>query len=189
MELIDYCAEKKVEQFRLFGTVHRACARAMRQPTPENIVAIRAAIDESHRSGARFMDSVYISQLAEALLMAGDVMGAETALQEGFAFVEQSGERFWLAELNRLSGWVALKQPEPDRVRGEDCFLKAIEIARGQEARILRLRAATDLARLRRDTGSPNEPRALLEPILAEIEGGETAKDVQNARVLLAEMV
>jgi class 3 adenylate cyclase/tetratricopeptide (TPR) repeat protein len=187
VELIDYCAEKKVEQFRLFGTVHHACARAIRQPTEENIAAIRTAIDESHRSGARFMDSVYLSQLAEALLMAGDLMGAEAALQEGFAFIEQSGECFWLAELNRLNGWVALKQPEPDRVRAEDCFLKAIDIARSQEAHILELRAATDLARLRRDTGPPNETRALLEPILAEIEGGETTRDVRNARTLLAE--
>ena len=188
VELIDYCAEKKVEQFRLFGTVHHACARAMRQPTQENIAAIRTAIDELHRSGARFMDSVYISQLAEALLMAGDVTGAEVALQEGFAFVEQSGERFWLAELNRLNGWVALKQPEPDRVRAESCFRKAIEIARGQEARLLELRAATDLARIWRDIGSPNDPRALLEPILAAIEGGADTRDVRDARALLAEI-
>ena len=126
--------------------------------------------------------------LAEALLAAGDVTGAEAALQEGFAFVEQSGERFWLAELHRLDGQIALKRPEPDRARAEACFLKAIEIARSQEARLLELRAATDLARLWRDTGSPNDPRALLEPILAAIEGGETTRDVRNARALLAEI-
>ena len=129
-----------------------------------------------------------MSQLAEALLMAGDVAGAEAALQEAFAFVEQSGERFWLAELHRLDGQIALKRPEPDRARAEACFLQAIEIARSQEARLLELRAATDLARLWRDTGSPNDPRALLEPILAAIEGGETTRDVRNARALLAEI-
>ena len=188
-ELIAYCADKKVEQFRLFGTIHHACARAMREPTEENIAAIRAAIDARRQSGARIVDSVYISQLAEALLMAGDVTGAEAALQEGFAFVERSGERFWLADLHRLDGQVALKQPEPDRARAEACFLKAIEIARSQEARLLELRAATDLARLWRDTGSPNDPRALLEPILATIEGGETTRDVRNARALLAAIV
>jgi hypothetical protein len=54
---------------------------------------------------------------------------------------------------------------------------------------MLELRAATDLARLWRDMGSPNEPRALLEPILAAITGGETARDVRNARALIAELV
>jgi len=43
-----------------------------------------------------------------------------------------------------------------------------------------------DLARFWRETGSPNDPRALLEPILAAIEGGENTRDVGNARALLA---
>jgi hypothetical protein len=59
----------------------------------------------------------------------------------------------------------------------------------GQESRLLELRAAIDLACLWRDTGSSNDPRALLGPILAMIEGGETTRDVRNARALLAEIV
>jgi hypothetical protein len=53
---------------------------------------------------------------------------------------------------------------------------------------MLELRAANDLALLWRDTGSPNDPHALLEPILAAIEGGETTRDVRNARALLAKI-
>jgi hypothetical protein len=55
-----------------------------------------------------------------------------------------------------------------------------------QEARLLELRAATDLGWLWRDTGSSNDPRALLETTLAAIEGGETTRDVRNGRALLA---
>jgi predicted ATPase len=72
--------------------------------------------------------------------------------------------------------------------RAEACFLKAIDIARSQESRLLELRAAIDLARLWRDTGSTNDPRALLEPILAQIEGGKTTRDVRNARELLGQI-
>jgi class 3 adenylate cyclase len=187
-ELFAYCADKRVEQFRLFGAIFHSHARAMREPTAENVAAIRAAIDAERRSGARLMEPIFFENLAEASLMAGELAGAEAALQEGFAFVEQSGERFWLAELHRLDGQVALKRPEPDRARAEASFLKAIEVARSQEARLLELRAAIDLARLWRDAGSPNDLRALLEPILAQIEGGETARDVRNARALLAEV-
>jgi hypothetical protein len=51
---------------------------------------------------------------------------------------------------------------------------------------MLELRAATDLARLRRDTRSNDDPRTLIDPILAVIEGGETTRDVRNAHALLA---
>jgi len=52
----------------------------------------------------------------------------------------------------------------------------------------LELRAAIDLARLWRDAVSAHDPRALLQSIIAEIDGGEGAKDVRNARALLAEI-
>ena len=84
--------------------------------------------------------------------------------------------------MHRVEGRIALKRPAPDAARAEACFLRAIEIAHAQEARLLELRAATHLARLSRDTGSPNDPRALLEPILAMIEGGETLRDVREVR-------
>ena len=47
------------------------------------------------------------------------------------------------------------------------------------------LRAATDLAHLWRHTRPDKDLRALLQPILAKIEGGETALDVRKARSLL----
>ena len=63
--------------------------------------------------------------------------------KEGFAFVEKSGEGFWLAELHRLDGQIALKRQEPDQERAEACFLQAMEIARSQEVShcLLRSRA------------------------------------------------
>ena len=187
-EHVAFCVERRVEQFRLWGGNYQASARAMREPTEENVAALRGAIDANNRSGGYFSDSIFKSYLAEALLMRREIAGAEAALQDAFTFVERSGERFWLADLYRVDGQIALRRPEPDRARAEASFLKAIDIARSQEARMLELRAATDLARLWREAGAPNDPRALLEPILAAIEGGETTRDVRNARALLAEI-
>lgn len=187
--LAAYCGEKRVEQIRLLASLHQIYARAMREPIEENIAALRAALAALGRSGGNAGNSIMFSNLAEALLMAGDLTGAEAALDDGFTFVEQSGEHYWLADLHRLRGQVALMRPEPDRRRAEACFVKAVEIARSQEARLLQLRAAVDLVHLRRETRVDNDPRALLEPILATIEGGETTRDVRNARALLADLV
>ena len=73
-ELVDYCIEKRVEQFRLYSVLTYTCARAERNPTAEHIEAIRAARDALHRSSSRVLESMILSSLAEALLAAGDVM-------------------------------------------------------------------------------------------------------------------
>ena len=51
-ELVAYCTEKKVEHFRLVALIFQLEARALTEPTKENIAAIRAAIDARRQSGA-----------------------------------------------------------------------------------------------------------------------------------------
>lgn len=186
-ELAAYCTDNKVEQIRLLATFHHAYAHAMREPAGKNLAAPRAALSAVRSAGGFIGSSLLIFNLAEVSLAAGDLARAEADLKDGFVFVEQSGERYWLADLHRLSGQLALKRQDPDWQGAEACFVKAIEVARDQEARLLELRAATDLARLWRSTRSDNDPGALLAPILAMIEGGDTIRDVSNARALLAE--
>jgi predicted ATPase len=185
-DLLAYCTEKRVEQIRLLAALHHAYARAMRAPGQDNVSAFRTAIDRMRSAGGFTGSSMILSQLAEAAMQAGDLKRAEADLVEGFAFVEQSGERYYLADLHRLGGRLALRQEQPDRSRAEACFVRAIDVARGQHGRLLELRAANDLARLWREGKSNNDVRALIEPILAVIEGGETAPDVREARDLLA---
>jgi class 3 adenylate cyclase len=188
-ELAAYCTDNKVEQIRLLATFHHAYARAMREPTGENVAAPRAALNAVRSAGGFIGSSLLIFNLAEVSLAAGDLARAEADLKDGFTFVEQSGERYWLADLHRLSGQIALRRQDPDWRGAEACFVKAIEVARGQEAHLLELRAATDLARFWRNAKSDSDPAALLAPFLAKIEGGETTRDVSTARALLAELV
>jgi predicted ATPase len=170
-------------QANMFG----ASARMLRSPSDENIDACRTAIDVRSRAGMVLLHSNMCSVHAQGLLAAGRVSEAEAALKEGFCFAEQNGEGVYLADLHRVEGLIALAQPTPDRTRADACFSKAIEIAHDQGALPAELRAATDLARLWRAAGSANDPRALLEPILAAFEGGERSSYVREARAWLAE--
>jgi predicted ATPase len=185
-ELVAYCTEKRAEQIRLLAGMHCAYARAMREPTQTNSTALRTAFDQMRQAGGLTGSSMIMGHLAEVALQAGDLKEAEADLQQGFAFVAQSGERFWLAELHRLSGRLALSREVPDRPHAEACFRRAMEIARSQQSRLLELRAANDLARFWRDSQSNNDLRALLESVLATIEGGSAAADVRTAHELLA---
>jgi hypothetical protein len=107
-ELASYCTDKKVEQIRLLATYHHAYAHAMREPDAENVAAPRAALDAVRSAGGFIGSSLLISNLAEVSLAAGDLARAEADLKDGFTFVEQSGEHYWLADLHRLSGQLAL---------------------------------------------------------------------------------
>jgi predicted ATPase len=157
-------------------------------PTKENIAALRNAIEAQRESGARITESFFMSQLAEALLRVGDVPGAEAALQETFAFVEQSGETFWLADSYRVQGRIALCKHEPDRAQAEACFLQAVDVARGQQARLLELRAATSMARLWFDQGKRDEARDLLAPVYNWFTEGFDTLDLKEAKALLKEL-
>ena len=70
----------------------------------------------------------------------------------------------------------------------ESCFLRAVEVARGQNARLWELRAATGLARLWCDRGESQSGRDLLAPIYAWFTEGFGTPDLEEAGVLLEEL-
>ncbi|MBV8769884.1 MAG: hypothetical protein JO094_13430, partial [Hyphomicrobiales bacterium] len=65
------------------------------------------------------------------------------------------------------------------------CFEQALATARGQSAKSFELRAATTLARLRRDQGKRPEARALLAPIYGWFTEGFDTHDLKEAKALL----
>jgi len=70
----------------------------------------------------------------------------------------------------------------------EACFLKAIDIARVQQARSFEFRAATSLARLWQQQGKQVEIHKLLSEIYHWFTEGFNTKDLQEAKALLKEL-
>jgi adenylate cyclase len=71
----------------------------------------------------------------------------------------------------------------------EECFYKAIEIARKQQARSLELRASTSLARLWQQQGKQKEAHQMLSEIYNWFTEGFDTKDLQEAKALREELV
>ena len=96
------------------------------------------------------------------------------------------------AELYRLKGELTLQssvQRLESRVKeAEACFLKAIEVAQKQQAKSLELRAVMSLARLWRQQGKTAEARQMLTEIHDWFTEGFDTKDLQEAKMLLAEL-
>jgi predicted ATPase len=77
--------------------------------------------------------------------------------------------------------------PDPQG-EAEAYFLKAIEVARRQQAKSLELRATVSLARLRQQQGKRDEARQMLAGIYNWFTEGFNTADLKEAKVLLAEL-
>jgi predicted ATPase len=115
-------------------------------------------------------------------------------LSEALTLVNRTGERFYEAELYRLKGELTLQKLSvissqlsvpSTQAEAEECFLKAIKVARQQHAKSLELRAAMSLARLWRHQGKQSEAHKLLAEVYNWFTEGFDTKDLQEAKALL----
>ena len=143
---------------------------------------IALGLDEARRNGVGFMLPMMDSWLADMHARAGEKERALSIVEGGLANIGDVTGRSWESELHRQRAQI-LVALNPTEVReAESHFKKSIEVARGQSAKSLELRAATSLAGLWRTQGRPDAARALLEPIHRWFhEGAETA-DLRRAR-------
>ena len=74
--------------------------------------------------------------------------------------------------------------PDPQG-EAEACFLKAVEIARQQQAKSLELRAVMSLSRLWQQQGKQEEARQMLTEIYGWFTEGFDTLDLQEAKALL----
>jgi predicted ATPase len=106
-------------------------------------------------------------------------------LAEAQAAAQTTGERFWEAELHRLTGELWLARSAEHHATAETCFQQAITVARRRQTKSLELRVAVSLARLWRQQGKRDEARELLGPIDGWFTEGFDTADLREAKALL----
>src|SRR2546421_3145675 len=105
-----------------------------------------------------------------------------TVLTEALTLADNTGERWYEAELHRLKGALLLQQSLDNQVEAESCFHHALEIARTQQAKSFELRAATSLARLWQQQGKREEARQVLAAVYNWFTEGFDTADLQDAK-------
>jgi predicted ATPase len=162
-------------------------------------------------TGAEMNRPYFLALLAEAYGKAGQVEEGLAALAEALALVDKTGGRGNEAELYRLKGELTLQletrgwrletsppssqasspksqAPSGAEREAEEYFLKAIDIARHQQARMWELRATVSLARLWRQQDKRDEARQMLAEIYGWFTEGFDTKDLLEAKGLLEEL-
>ena len=111
---------------------------------------------------------------------------------EALSISQETGERFYEAELHRLKGELLLqldgRTETPRAWEAEACFEKAHEIAVQQGAKSWELRAAISLARLWQQQGKQVEAHDLLSEIYKWFTEGFDTKDLKDAKELVEEL-
>ncbi|MFL5283386.1 MAG: hypothetical protein ACJ8AW_20930 [Rhodopila sp.] len=126
--------------------------------------------------------------MAEAMARTGDLDNALHLLDEQILDIERPGwgERLFYPEILRLKGWMlSLKGDFED---AEWNFLASLDWARRQKAKSWELRTTMSLARLWQSQGKRQDAYELLAPVYDWFTEGFDTKDLQEAKVLLAEL-
>ncbi|MCK1757066.1 AAA family ATPase [Bradyrhizobium sp. 137] len=143
---------------------------------------IALGIDEARRNGVGFMLPMMNSWLAEIDAKVGENERALSLIEGLLAGVGDVTGRAWESELHRQKAQILLSL-DPSKVGDAESHLRrSIEVARGQSAKSLELRAATSLAELWRRQGRIDEARTLLEPICDWFDEGTETADLKRAR-------
>jgi tetratricopeptide (TPR) repeat protein len=132
-----------------------------------------------------YKDSTYyLTVIAESQAKAGLPDAALKSLARARQISDKWGERFWLAEIHRLTGKIEQRLGRPDEAV-EASFKEALKVARQQNAKSLELRAATSLACFWQEQGRRTEARSLLAEIYDWFSEGFDTPDLQAAKSLL----
>jgi tetratricopeptide (TPR) repeat protein len=86
-------------------------------------------------SGELAHSTHHLTLLTQALAACGHYGEGLAALREAVALVEDTGQRYVEAEIHRLEGNLLLA--EKGSAEAEACYVRALEVARAQEARSL----------------------------------------------------
>ncbi len=154
-----------------------------------SISQIKEAVAARQAMGAASGGLILRAMLAEAHGVANRHDEALQVLAEALEFWDRTGEGLYLPEIHRLKGELLLRRNAPDAaVEAVVCFRQALDVARRQQSKLLELRAAASLARLRRDQGKIAEANDLLAPVYAWFTEGFETPDLEDAKALLDDL-
>jgi predicted ATPase len=187
-ELVALADEKGAPFWKAFGMMSQGWVLARTGNASDAIKMLTSGITAYRSTGSTLFLPFYLSYLAHARAELGQFDDAWRCVGEAMTAIETTRERWCEAEVNRITGEIALMSPEPDAAKAQAYFERALAVARAQQAKSWELRAAMSMARLWRDQGKRDEARDLLTPVYGWFTEGFDTLDLKEARALLEEL-
>jgi predicted ATPase len=172
--------------WRAQGAIYRGWAKVENGDFMDGMLLLRSGLTAYRSGGAELLVPHYMALLTAACEIAGHAEESPILLDDTLRVIERTGERWFAAELNRHKGKLLLRQGYFDAA--EELYLKALSIAEEQGAKLWELRAALNLARLRREQNRGTEARAALAPVCAWFTESFDTPEFKEAKALLDEL-
>jgi transcriptional regulator with AAA-type ATPase domain/predicted ATPase len=184
---IAHASEWGIGYWHMHGLLHQCVTRERHvgSALQEHGLDVYQTLDRYRATGTTLGVTWFLVLIAETHAACGEILEGLKAADEALALARATGESYHLAECERVRGTLLLRHAPDGVAAAEQAFLRAIELARAQEARGWELRAAIDLARLLQGAGRRAEARAVVEPVSAWFTEGFDTPDLVDARAVL----
>lgn len=133
------------------------------------------------------LSPMFMAPLAETYGLVGQVDKGMALIDKALSLAQSTGMVYWNAELVRIQGELLTMQDARQQIV-EAYYMHSIQLARQQNAKPFELRATVSLARLWQKQGRQTEARDWLREIYDWFTEGFATIDLQDAKVLLAEL-
>jgi tetratricopeptide (TPR) repeat protein len=181
---IAICDEHGIVQEREWVAPVYGWALAKDGSVQEGLAVLRASLDRHRSIQSQLNVPYYMTLLAETLLEAGRIDDGLQVTEDALQVVGQTEQRSLLAEIYRLKGEL-LFQKEGGSESASEAVWRALEIAEGQSARSLQLRAAVSLCRMLEGTAAFDGAKLILTRIYDAFTEGFDRSDLVQARQAL----
>jgi TOMM system kinase/cyclase fusion protein len=125
-----------------------AWALAQEASDESAVTRVRSGIDKARATGAEIYRPYYLALCADASLKAGQVEVGLEAAREALEAVQRTKECLFEAEIHRLQGDLLLASGKTSYPEAAACYVRALEIARRQNATAFESRATASLSKL-----------------------------------------
>jgi predicted ATPase len=187
-ELVTLADDKGTSFWKAWGMMNKGLLLAVTGKVLDGIYASSSGIAALQSTGATMCLPYYSSCLAMNHAKIGQFEDAGRLIREAMRTIEETNERWFEAEIYRISGEIELKSPNSGGAKPEVYFARALSVARAQQAKSFELRATMSIARLWSEQGKRAEAHNLLAPIYGRFIEGFDTPDLKAAQVLLDEL-
>ena len=199
-EVVALAIKEGLAQWIAFGKIVYGWSLAKTGELAKGLAELREGLAACEAGNTAISRPHFLAMLAEALVEAGQFPEALATLNKALAISEHASDRYYESELHRFKGELLLieddrasrtperrkKEPTSEALAAaEECFRRAMELARIQQAKWFELRAALSLCRLRRSQGKDPQVRDVLLPVNNWFTEGSDTPDLLEVREFL----